>query len=337
MRLTALGLGGVLLLGVGCAGAPGAAGVAPTAPGAGPAVATAQPLERLTIPVSQTTASNAALFVAHDGGIFERNGLEVELVNLGAGQPAQAALVSGEVVVTAASGPVAVNAIAAGANVIVVGVILDTLPFQLIARPEYRSIPELRDTTIGINRLGGLPHFVLRYMMRQGGVDVDRDARVVQMGEQPERMAGLRSGAIQATLLQPPFGTIVEREGFRIVGDSAALGLAYPNGVLTMNRDWLRTRRDSARRVLQSLLDGKRAFKTDRELAIRTMQHWFQIDEAALLEDTYDYFSKILEEQVLPRPEGVQFVIDEVATEHPEARSLRVENVVDSSLAGELR
>src|SRR5262249_5317905 len=132
MRLTALGLGAVVLVAVGCAGSPGAGSVAPSAPGAAPAVATAQPLERLTIPVSQTTASNAALFVAQDGGIFERNGLAVELVNLGAGQPAQAALVSGEVVVTAASGPVAVNAIAAGANVIVVGVILDTLPFQLI-------------------------------------------------------------------------------------------------------------------------------------------------------------------------------------------------------------
>jgi ABC-type nitrate/sulfonate/bicarbonate transport system substrate-binding protein len=105
---------------------------------------------------------------------------------------------------------------------------------------------------------------------------------VIQIGAQPERMAALRSGAIQATLLIPPLGTIVERDGLRIVADSAELGLAYPNGVTTMNRDWLRTQRDTARRVLQSTQEAKRAFKSDRALALQTMQRWLEIDDVAL-------------------------------------------------------
>lgn len=237
----------------------------------------------------------------------------------------------------ASSGPSAVNAIAAGANVIIVGVTLDTLPFQLVAVPEVVSIADLRGTTIGINRLGGSPHLVLRYMLRHGGLDVDQDVRVIQIGAQPERMAALRAGAIQATLLIPPLGTLVERDGLRIVADSAELGLAYPNGVTTMNRDWLRTHRDTARRVLQSLQEAKRAFKTDRELAIRTMQRWLDVDDAALLEATHTYFSKILEDSALPRPEGLQLVLDEIAEERPDARSLRPADLVDPTLAAELR
>jgi NitT/TauT family transport system substrate-binding protein len=216
-------------------------------------------------------------------------------------------------------------------------VTLDTLPFQLVAVPEYTSVPALRGTTIGINRLGGSPHVVLRFMMRHGGVDVDEEARVIQIGQQPERMAALRTGAIQATILIPPMGQIVEREGLRILADSAELGLAYPNGVTTMNREWLRNNRDTARRVLQSELDAKRAFKSDRELAIRTMQRWLQIDDRALLDDTYNYFSKILGERVLPRPEGLQMVLDELAEDRPEVRRFKPEDLVDPSLAAEVR
>ena len=63
-----------------------------------------------------------------------------------------------------------------------------------------------------------------------------------------------------------------------------------------MNRDWLRTNRDTARRVVQSLQDAKRAFKADRELAIRTMQHWLDLDDPVLLDASHVYFSKILED-----------------------------------------
>src|SRR4051794_27342272 len=138
--------------GLACAPAGPAPGTAPAAVDAGGgargAAASPAPRVHLKIPFSQVSTSNVAWFVAQDGGIFERNGLDVELVNLGAGQPAQAALLSGEVVVTASSGPAAVNAIAAGANVVIVSVSLDTLPFQLVAVPEIKAIPDLRGATI---------------------------------------------------------------------------------------------------------------------------------------------------------------------------------------------
>ncbi len=330
MRPAMLGALCAALLGVGCASTAPAEPAAPASPA--PA-----PLQRLTLPFSQVTPNNAPWFIAHDGGFFERNGLEVELVNLGAGQPVQAALVSGEVVVAASSGASVVNAIAAGADIIIVGMTVDTLLYQLVARPEIGAIADLRGTTIGINRLGGNPHTALRLIMRHGGVEVDQEARVIQIGQQPERMAALRTGAIQATLLAPPLGTIAERDGMRILADSADLGLPYANGVLSMQRDWLRAQRDVARRVLQSLLDGKRAFRADRELTLRTLQHWLRVDDLTLLAETYNYYSKVIDDRALPRPEALQTVIDEIAEDHPAARALQPEDLVDPSLASEVR
>jgi hypothetical protein len=84
-------------------------------------------------------------------------------------------------------------------------------------------------------------------------------------------------------------------------------------------------------------VDGNRAFKSDRDLGYRTLRRWFQMDDAALLDETYAYFSRTVPTDALPRPEGIQMILDEAANEQPAARNLRPEDLIDPSLARELR
>lgn len=317
------------------AAVPPTAGGAPA--GAGEPVPAARPLERLTVGYSVLSAIHAGLYVAHDEGLFERAGLDVELTNLGAGTPAQAALLSGELMVASGSGPSVLNAVLAGGDLKMVGSVFDTMPFQLVATRDVTSVAELRGKLIGINRLDGSPHWVLRYMLRHAGVDPEQDVQVLQVGQQAERVAALRSGGIQATIVDPPFSVLAEREGLRVLADAAELGIPYPHSVLVMNREWTRTRRDTARAVLQSVVDGKRAFKADRELGVRVLRRWLQVDDPALLEDAYTYFSRIVPDAVLPRDEGLQLILDEAALEQPAAREVRPSDLVDPSLSRELR
>jgi len=110
-----------------------------------------------------------------------------------------------------------------------------------------------------------------------------------------------------------------------------------PVTALNVNRQWLETNRDTARRLLQSVVDGTRAFRTDKELGIRTLQHWFKVDDPALLEATYAYFSPMLPDYVLPAAEGIQRVIDEIPPDQLGGRRITADDLVDPSLARELR
>lgn len=318
--------------------APAAPAVAPAASAASsPAAAPARALAPVKVGFSVLTASNGGLFAAADGGFFERNGLDAELPLMGAGQPAEAALISGEIPAVSASPISALNAVLAGGDVVVVGAVFDQVAYQIVGIRDVAALPDLRGKTMAINRLGGSPHSALRLIMATAGVDLDREVQVVQAGGQTERVAAVRNGAAQATLVEPPFAQQAEREGLRLLSDSADLRLVYPVTGLAMNRQWLTNQRDTARRVLQSLVDGTRAFRVDRELGIRTLQRWLKVDDPAAVEATYDYFSRLMPDYVLPAPEGIQRVLEEVPPEQLAGRRISADDLVDAGLAREVR
>jgi NitT/TauT family transport system substrate-binding protein len=324
------------------AGDAGGSGSAVVGPGttAAPVVAPApggQPRQALKIGFANVTAVHSPLWAALEGGFFARNGLDVELANLGRSQSVQAALLAREVVIASVSGSSTVNLRLAGGDLVMVGAIFDTMPYQLATTRDVTALTDLRGKSIGVNSFGGAADSILRFLLRQAGVDPERETTILQVGAQNERLAALRSGGIQATLVDPPFSSIAEREGLRVLLDTTELGIAYPQDVLVVHRDWLGGNRDTARRVLQSLADGSKAFKTDRELALRTIMKWLQLDDRATAEETYAYYVRVVPDDLLPRLEGLQLVIDEVAAEHPAARNLRPEDLLDASLAREVK
>jgi NitT/TauT family transport system substrate-binding protein len=287
---------------------------------------------------SVLSPANAALITAVEGGIYERNGLDVELFALGAGQTSQAAIISGEVPAASASPTSAYAAVLAGADLSIVGAVFDTIAFQIISRPELMTLTDLRGKTVGVNRIEGAPHVALRYVVRRAvGLDLDRETRVLQVGGQPERVAALKSGAVDATLVDPPYADLAERDGLRLLADTAEMNVPYPLTALVMHDGFVRGQRDVARRVLQSVVDGTRAFRTDRELGVRTLRTWFKLDDEELLAQTYAYFSKVLPTEVLPRPEGLQVAWEELPADQREGRSYQPQDIVDASLAREIK
>lgn len=338
-----LGLAAVL----GCSAAPAAVPETGSAPGAGlaprfaptapPAAADAPARERLQLGFSAVTGGHAALWTAVEGGILARAGIDAELTGLGSSQAAQAALASGEIVTASVGGSTTVLVQLAGGDVTITGAVFDRMPYQLAAVREVTGLPDLRGKIIGVNRFGGPADLAVRYLLRREGVDPDRETQLIQVGGQGERVAALRTGQLAATVVDPPFRQIAEQEGLQILIDAAELGIPYPQDVLAMNRPWLATHRPVARQVLQALREGARLFASDAELGRGTLRRWTQVDDPVLLDEAYRYFRGLMPETVLPSPNGLQLMLDEIAETEPRARVLRPADLVDATLAAELR
>jgi NitT/TauT family transport system substrate-binding protein len=322
---------------VGCAPAPASAPGRSAAPAEAAGAATAPPTPiAVRVGFANVTAVHAPLWAAQEGGAFARQGLAVDLVNLGPSQSTQAALLSGEAPIASVSGSSTLNVVLAGGDLVIVGAVFDTMPYQLVTTRDIAALGDLQGKTIGVNRFGGAADFVLRYLLRQQGIDPDTQVSILQVGAQRERLAALRGGGLHATLVDPPFQTLAEREGLRVLVDTAELNIPYPQDVVVVNREWLRAHRDVARRVLAGILEGARLFREDRQLGERVLRQWLQLDDPLLVSETYAYFQRYVPTEPLPRLEGLQLVIDEVAAVKPEARTLRPQELVDPSLAAEL-
>jgi ABC-type nitrate/sulfonate/bicarbonate transport system substrate-binding protein len=110
------------------------------------------------IRISYPTASICciALFAAQQWKVFQENGLEVESIQMRS-QAANAALVSGDIHYVAGVGPSSVTATLRGLPSKAVWFASDMLIYSLMARPEIKTLKELRGKRIGLTGLVARP------------------------------------------------------------------------------------------------------------------------------------------------------------------------------------
>ena len=196
--------------------------------------ATPQSLIKTRVVHSAIAGSQALLQVIEDAGIFARHGLEVETTNIG-GRTATAGLLSGEYPLVVTSGAEVAGAGMAGGDVVTAAVALNTLDTSIWTR-DVREPTDLRGKRIGVTQLGDSTDYAARFAARRWGLDPTSDIQIVQVGQPPERLAALESGAVDATILQPPLTTRARKLDLTKLADVASLGLDYQHTVVISTR-----------------------------------------------------------------------------------------------------
>jgi len=105
----------------------------------------AEGLQKLRVAYAAITAAFAIPWVAKEAGIFQRHGLDVDLVYIASGSRAVQTLVGGSVDVAAFGGPAGIDAQLAGADTVYVGIPVNRVIVFTVAAPkssELRSCAE---------------------------------------------------------------------------------------------------------------------------------------------------------------------------------------------------
>ena len=103
--------------------------------------------EKLRISYSGPSISNALLWVTQEGKLFEKNGLDVEVLYL-AGPLGQSALMAGETQFAVYTGLLMTPARLQGADVVMVASFLDHLLSRLVVRPDIKSAADLKESVL---------------------------------------------------------------------------------------------------------------------------------------------------------------------------------------------
>jgi len=134
--------------------------------------------------------------VADVGGLLKKNGLDVQVIYT---RLAIESLVAGEIDFGQMTGSLMSSARLQGTDPVMLAGVDNVLTDRLVARPNIKSIEELRGKRIGIFRFGSASHLrVLNILPRYGLTD--RDFTFLQIGDTPARLIALFAGSIDATL-----------------------------------------------------------------------------------------------------------------------------------------
>jgi NitT/TauT family transport system substrate-binding protein len=171
--------------------------------------------EQLRVGVSIPAAiAFVPLQVGIETGIFKKHGLDIVRADLGGAARAQQALAAESLDIVIAGGP-DLALVAKGQYALAVGVIT-TGPRQttLIVRNDnpMKAPEELKGKTVGISTAGGLSDWVVRQLSRKLGFGA-QGIKAVGLGQDSAQVAALRTGQIDATVMDFASGLRLEELG----------------------------------------------------------------------------------------------------------------------------
>jgi NitT/TauT family transport system substrate-binding protein len=159
-------------------------------------------LESIVIAYPTTSSQFAPLWFARDVGLYEKYGLDGQLVFIQGGSILLQAMLAGQA--HAAQNGIAETMVAVlrGGDVKILGVTSNIFPYTLIVSKSVKNAKDLVGGRIAVNRVGGdVSAIASRVALRNLGLNPDKDVTMLQVGGSPQRLAALQSGAVQGAAL----------------------------------------------------------------------------------------------------------------------------------------
>ena len=300
----------------------------------------ARAADTVRLAFSSFSATNAGFLTAIEERLFEKRGIDLVHVYIASSTIALPAVLTREVDFATLSGEAVVRAYHSGArNLSVIGTQLDKFTFSLYTKPEIKTAQELRGKTLGVSRFGGSLDISLRYGLQHVGLDPKRDnITLVQLGGVQEILAALTAGKVDGAMLLSVYAFRGKELGYRELLDLGALDVSFPQGVTVTTKEFLRDKRDVARRFMAAYFDGLDLFLKNPRVGKKALARFTGIKEEKYLDADYaQYTEKYLNKPMLTEPRMLSIVFDRIPVNAPEERDRIFKGLVDNSVITDAR
>jgi ABC-type nitrate/sulfonate/bicarbonate transport system substrate-binding protein len=297
--------------------------------------AAAQPL-KLTVSYTGVGPTQLPVWVAKEAGIFGKNNLDIQLIRAQAATSVMA-LLSAELNLIQGAAPAVVQSNLRGFGTVYVAAGYVGFEYWLMSQRHIKNAEQLKGGLLGVSGVTGASATATQLVLRKLGLIPGKDTSVIVIGGTPERLIALRTGKIQATLLNPPTTFVAQREGFNVLADLGTLPFQN-NGVVT-TRKVINDNPEAVRRYVKSQIEAVHLMKTDRALGLKVLAKYMGgTSDRELLEKSYD---ASVTEQSFPAKQypslpGIKTVIESLVAENPKAKESKPEDFVDNQFIKEL-
>jgi NitT/TauT family transport system substrate-binding protein len=293
----------------------------------------AEALDRIRIAVSNPNMPNLTAAVAQTGGFFKDENIDAEIIRMNP-NVSITALSTGDVDYCQLFGAVVGGAIA-GLPVRIVAGYLDNWPMTLIAQPEFKSLKELKGKTLGISSFGATPDVGARMILKQSGVDPEKDIKVIALGSDAARLTALKQRVVDVIVISPPADAQMEKQGYRILARAYEL-FSYPYLGLGTHLRKIKEKPDEIRRVIKATIRANRFIRDNRDEAVRMLTAWGKV-ERDFAYASYDALRNLFNADGGVPEDGLKLVIDQARRNAKVTREVAPSEVVDLTFLREVQ
>jgi NitT/TauT family transport system substrate-binding protein len=278
----------------------------------------------------------SATWIGKDLKIFEKHGLDVEIIMITGAARSVAALLGNSTHFStgSATGPLA--AAVRGSDIKVIAASYNKFPYAFVVKPDILDPSELRGKRVNILNYGGSNDLALQLALREWGMKLS-DVQVVIGGDAPTRMGALMAGRMDATILSPPHLTIALRNGFRVLADMGEMSANFTQSSLYVKGSALKEHRDRVKRFVRAYTEAIHVIKTDRERTMKVFAQRMRVDDPETVRSTYEYFAPRFSLPPRVNMSGVRDTLNFYAEQNPDFKNRKPEEFVDHSILDELQ
>ena len=267
--------------------------------------------------------------------IFQKYGYDVAGIFMGGSPLINAAILAGEFPIGYTGGGAIISSRLSGSDLVAIASPLPVLTIDGWAKPEIKSIGDLRGKRVGVTRFGASSYFSALSMLEAGGVKPG-EVTFIQNGGVGESYAALVGGRVDVCMIGYPFGLHAKNAGFNLLfrPSQTEYGL-FPTAVIAARESWLKDAKN--RRVavdfLRALHEGLVLSRENATVTKKALKKYTRVDDDASLQGSFEFYRDAF-------PPSLRVVEKAMANalkfvEHPKAKGADVRQSFDNSFVEE--
>ncbi len=289
----------------------------------------------IVVTYAQPSGAFTPIWVAYEAGLFKKYGLNATLQLLTPQVSAQA--VVSEEADFYTDGPDLINARLRGGQVKYFGATTQQLVFQIWGAKEIHTMKDLKGKTVAASTPRAALDTATREALKRNGLQPDKDVQILYVQTVPAILSSILGGKTAAGTLSAPNTLKAKESGLNLLVDVGKLNIPAFQVAYGTTEKYLKNNRNSVYAFLKSMAEAVVLAKKDPTLAKKTIAKYAKIDEAPMIDGTYDAFAPYWAMSLAIQPEAVRSQFDYLdEKEFPNAKNADPREFYDNSFVDAL-
>ena len=296
--------------------------------------ARAQEAKKIRLGYPSLAFTQAHIWVAKEAGLFKKYGVDVDPVFLRGGQVATQALAAGDPPIVNVG--TVIQAKLTGFDLALIAAVENNYYQVVFARPDITRLEQLKGKRFGISGFGSATHYAALILFKHLNMEPNKDVALIPAGPDAERLGALVAGKLDACFFNLSTAPVARRMGFVELINVADLGVEVQGNGLATSRAYIKSNRETVKAALKGYIESIYFIHANKAESQKVFAKYMRTSDAEVLENSHQNYLKTIPKRPYPTLKGIQFMLDMLAPQMPQAKTARPEQFVDLSFLSEL-